>query len=582
MKLPASTTLPVIAALTRTAHALNEPSSQFILNEPSSQLILNEPSSPVMPVKLASGTIVGRSHLGIDTFNGIPYADPPVGPLRLKPPQKLSRNLGTLDATGTAPTCPQMPIPDETRNAIQRVSSALLDFPFFQVPDPQQEDCLTVSVQRSSGTKPDAKLPVLVWIYGGAFQLGSTNGYDASSLLNEAAGDGLPFVYVAINYRVGGFGFMPGVEILRDGSANLGLLDQRMAIEWVAENIGHFGGDPDKVTLWGESAGSASVFDQMALYGGKTTYNSKPLFRGAIMDSGSVMPSDPVDCPQGQAIYDAVVQKAGCAGKSDTLSCLRALDYQTFYNAATSVPAWLSFYSGALSYLPRPDGVVLPLSPERLIASRRYHAVPMIIGDQEDEGTLLSLFQQSLKTDDDLVDYFSELYFHNATKEQIRELVDAYPSDFEGSPFGTGAANILYPNFKRISAILGDLTFTLTRRKFLELTSEANPKVPAWSYLSSYNRGQPYLGTYHASDIFQVFNGPVRTYATQSCRRYYFDFLYDMDPNKGKGGYANWPLWKEARELMWFKTQCGNGYLKDDFRSSAYEVINRLGDVLRL
>src|ERR1700761_7272936 len=108
--------------------------------------------------------------------------------------------------------------------------------------------------------------------------------YDAAGLVSNAINMGKPYVFVAVNYRVGGFGFMPGSEILQDGSANLGLLDQRMGLEWVADNIESFGGDPDKVTIWGESAGSISVFNQMALYNGDANYNGKPLFRGAIMD----------------------------------------------------------------------------------------------------------------------------------------------------------------------------------------------------------------------------------------------------------------------------------------------------------
>lgn len=113
--------------------------------------------------------------------------------------------------------------------------------------------------------------------------------YDPASLLSQAIDQDQPFVFVGVNYRVAGFGFMPGKEILADGSSNLGLLDQRMGLEWVADNIAAFGGDPTKVTIWGESAGAISVFDQMALYGGNITYKDQPLFRGAIMNSGSIV-----------------------------------------------------------------------------------------------------------------------------------------------------------------------------------------------------------------------------------------------------------------------------------------------------
>lgn len=108
-----------------------------------------------------------------------------------------------------------------------------------------------------------SKLTVL-----GAFEFGSTSMYDASTFIGNAAAQGKEFLYVSVNYRLGGFGFLPGKEILNDGSANLGLLDQRLGLQWTADNIAAFGGDPEKVTIWGESAGSIAVFDQMALYNG--------------------------------------------------------------------------------------------------------------------------------------------------------------------------------------------------------------------------------------------------------------------------------------------------------------------------
>jgi hypothetical protein len=130
--------------------------------------------------------------------------------------------------------------------------------------------------------------------------------YDGTSIVADSVKQGKPVIFVAVNYRVGGFGFLAGKEVLADGAANLGLLDQRLGLQWVADNIAAFGGDPDKVTIWGESAGSISVLDQMALYDGDHTYKGKPLFRAGIMNSGSIVPADPVDCPKGQAIYDTV------------------------------------------------------------------------------------------------------------------------------------------------------------------------------------------------------------------------------------------------------------------------------------
>jgi triacylglycerol lipase len=305
--------------------------------------------------------------------------------------------------------------------------------------------------------------------------------YDGASLVEESISDGQPIVWVAVNYRVGGFGFMPGKEILADGSSNLGLLDQRLGLQWVADNIAAFGGDPTKVTIWGESAGAISVLDQMALYNGNITYKGNPLFRGAIMDSGSIVPADPVDCPKGQVVYDTVVAAAGCSAATDTLTCLRDLDYTDFLNAANAVPGILSYSSVALSYLPRPDGTVLTASPDILVSEGKYAPVPFIIGDQEDEGTIFALFQDNITTSAELVTYLQKYFFNHATTAEITALVATYPGDAsDGSPFNTSILWELYPEFKRLAAILGDLTFTLTRRLFLEVHTTLRPDVPTW------------------------------------------------------------------------------------------------------
>lgn len=533
-------------------------------------------------VDAPAGMIVGRqSVLNVESFNAVPYAEPPVGQLRLKPPKRLSRQ-SAVDATGIAPACPQMLVSTESKDALTKILGTILDSPLLKTVT-GQEDCLTLNVQRPAGTKAGAKLPVLFWIYGGAFQTGSTNIYDATSLLTSAMAQSQPFVFVAVNYRLGGFGFLAGREILKDGSANLGLLDQRMGLEWVADNIEAFGGDPSKVTIWGESAGAISVFDQMILYGGNATYKGNTLFRGAIMNSGSIVPADPVDCPKGQATYDAIIENTGCSGAQDSLQCLRQADYKTFLNAVNAMPSVLSYSSVAPAYLPRPDGQVLPDTFERLIETGRFHAVPTIIGDQEDEGTLFSIFQYNVTSASDMVDYLSQVFFSNAPRERLEELIGFYePALVEGSPFRTGILNELYPGFKRVAAVIGDLTFTLTRRAALSGMSKAKPDMPMWSYLSSYGHGTPFFGTFHGTDVLQVFLGIGPNNAMRSCRTYYFNFLHNQDPNKGTGSYANWPLWRRGRDLMWFRTGWSNGILKDNFRSQAGNWIEQNQEILHV
>lgn len=531
-------------------------------------------ATPAVTIAHPEATIVGSTGLSIDTFNDIPFAAPPTGGLRLKPPKPLDSPLGAVDATTLIPkSCPQMYFSVDQGSFPTDILGELLNHPFLQKVTKASEDCLYLNVQRPEGTKAGDKLPVLFWIYGGGFQLGSTQLYNAVSLITESVKQGKPIVFVAVNYRVGGFGFMPGAEILADGSANLGLLDQRLGLEWVADNIEAFGGDPEKVTIWGESAGAISVASQMIMYDGDHTYNDKPLFRGAIMNSGSGIPTDPVDCPKGQVVYDAVVKHAGCDTSPDTLECLRGVDYDTMLDAANSVPGILSYSSIALSYLPRPDGVALTESPDLLLEKGNYAPVPFIIGDQEDEGTLFALFQPNITTPDQVTEYLGDYIFHNADEATIGGLVDSYQTiTIDGSPFRTGLFNNWYPQFKRMAAILGDITFTLTRRVALELTNKVKPEVPTWSYLATYNYGLPIMGTFHASDILQVFHGIWPNYAARTIRGYYFNFVYNLDPNDGN--LPHWPQWKEKKQLAEFKVTRVK-VIADNFRSDSYEYLKK-------
>ncbi|CAI6332262.1 unnamed protein product [Periconia digitata] len=529
-------------------------------------------AGPTVVAPSPQATVAGKSLLNVESFNGIPFAQPPTGSLRLKPPQPLTSALGNVDGTKIPKACPQFFFSIDGSNFPTNVLGQILNLPILQVATNAGEDCLTINVQRPAGTKPDAKLPVLFWIFGGGFELGSTQMYDGTSLVRESVENGKPIIFVAVNYRVGGFGFLPGKEILQDGSSNLGLLDQRRGLEWVAENIAAFGGDPDKVTIWGESAGSISVLDQMAMYDGDNTYKGKPLFRGAMMNSGSIVPAAPVDGTKGQTVYNMVVEKAGCSSSPDTLACLRSVSYTTYLNAVNSVPGLLSYSSVSLSYLPRPDGKILTASPDALVAAGKYAKVPFIVGDQEDEGTLFGLFTPNLTTTADVTDYLATVFFPDAPKTTLASLVASYSTITEyGSPFRTSLLNNWYPQFKRVSALIGDITFTLTRRIFLETAQAVNPDVPSWSYLSVYNYGTPILGTFHGSDILQVFNGILPNNARASIRGYYYSFIHDLDPNKGSN-LPEWPRWSTSQELMTFGAN-SNSLQKDDFRPAPYNVL---------
>lgn len=522
------------------------------------------------------GTIVGAV-AGVEAFNGIPFAEPPLKSLRLRPPVRLTHHLGHFDATAPAPACPQGPKSNNTLPGLP--------------PKPEgQEDCLTVTVQRPIGTSANASLPVLFYIYGGGFEDGSTSMYNATTIMNIATNNGQPFIFVAVNYRIGGFGFLAGKEILQDGSANLGLLDQRMGLEWTADNIAAFGGDPTRVTIWGESSGGISVFSQMALYDGNATYKGQSLFRGAIMSSGSIVPLDPVDTHKAQVVFDTVAEAAGCHG-GDKLQCLRDVDYDILLNATHSVP-WITGYNSlALSYLPRPDGRVLTDSADVLARDGKFHAVPIIAGSQEDEGTLFAQVQTNLTDTDALVDYFSDIYFPHADRTLVTQMVEKYkPSPIYGSPFRTGLLYEKYTGFKRLAAILGDIVFNLMRREALDRITTAKPQVEAWSYLSSYLY-DPFgvtgndRGTFHGSLAFILFFEdllPAKLpFPTNRITNYFVNFLYNLDPNKVKELPVHWPQWNESREMLHLNV-LNSPIIVDDFRSDQAKFLKDHIDKLRI
>ncbi|EWZ02906.1 hypothetical protein FOYG_02116 [Fusarium oxysporum NRRL 32931] len=378
----------------------------------SGYVIAEQPALVTVSLAPAS-TVISSSRANVDSvelFNGISYAQPSLGQLRLKPPQRLNGPLGTFDSKKTAPTCPQFhgTTPAFGDAFTQSISSSI-NTTFFETSLPSSEDCLTHNIVRPGRTALDTKLPVLLWIHGGGFQVTYK-----------------PVTYIAINYRLAGYGFLGCKEILTDGSANVGLRDQRMALEWVSDNLAAFGGDPTKITIWGESAGPLSHHE---------------LFR-----------ADLVNCPKAQSVYDTVVKNAGCHTANDT----RNVDYGTFEEATNSVPGFISYNSIALSYLPRPDGELLIDSTQVIMQSEKYAAVSLIIGGQEDEGTLFSFTQSNISDKSAVVEYLSSLYFHGATKRFASEI---------------------YPGFKRLSALLGGIAFTLARRAMVYHASKADPTV---------------------------------------------------------------------------------------------------------
>ncbi|KAK4980353.1 hypothetical protein LTR42_000660 [Elasticomyces elasticus] len=538
-------------------------------------------------VTIANGTVVSSTTGTVDSFRGIPYAQPPIDNLRLRPAQSIKTSFGTINDNPLPRACPQFLASIKSGSLSGVAISLLSDAPTAQPVTDAGEDCLTINVQRPSGTKANAKLAVVFWIYGGGFEFGTTQTYDGTTFVTKSIQLSAPVIYVAVNYRLGGFGFLAGSNLAKEGSTNLGLRDQRLGLQWVQENIAAFGGDPDKVTIWGESAGSISVLDHTIINGGDNTYRGRPLFRAAIMNSGSVFPTNNVTTPKAEVIYNNVVKDAGCSSSADKLSCLRQLDYTTFLNAVNSAPVMFGYRGIDLSYLPRPDAGdnFFSRSPELSIGSGAFTKVPIIIGDQQDEGTLFGLAQNNITTNAQLIEYVAS-YFPTDPNSvaDITGLVANYPDQPlrgqpAGSPFDTGSLNNIYPQYKRLAAILGDISFTLARRNYLNTVAS---QVPAWSYLSTYFAGTPVLGTFHTTDMLVDYTLPG--IPQQSVLTYYVSFVNTLDPNTLTtcAPLITWPKWTASAPQLIDFAALGNSIIPDTFRQAASDYLATKGSVLRI
>jgi para-nitrobenzyl esterase len=287
-------------------------------------------------------------------FLGIPYAAPPVGELRWQPPAPAPRWHGLLDGTAFGNNCPQSATPFGLAS--------------------QTEDCLFLNVY-TPPAGPHQSHPVMVWIHPGAFQFGESDAYDPTELVQHGV------VVVTINYRLGALGWLAHPALTAESpeatSGNYGLMDQQAALQWVQRNIDRFGGDPDNVTIFGESAGGLSVLAHLV------SPQSAGLFHRAIAQSAAYAlrpPTVAVAETQGVAYATAV----GCPGQD--AACLRAVPVSTLLANQFTSPS---------AYLPRVDGVVLPMTIAAALATGQFNRVPVIDGSTHDEFRLFvaSLFE---------------------------------------------------------------------------------------------------------------------------------------------------------------------------------------------
>ncbi|KAJ2993759.1 hypothetical protein NUW54_g7667 [Trametes sanguinea] len=290
--------------------------------------VFARPYSNPPSVVLDEATVIGTTNGSVTQYLGIPYAQPPyaefsqsispasrvltkhhsVGNLRLRLPQAVKPYTGVINATTFGNQCIQQDftLPSFPQDVPEAAQQYLEDF--IAIPDvPQSEDCLNLNVIAPADATPESKLPVLVWIYGGGFQHGSNAMEPGEAVVARSLQIGHPVIYVAMNYRLSAFGVLGGKEVKEAGVGNLGLQDQREAFRWVHKYIAAFGGDPSKVTIWGESAGAISVSLHMLANGG----NTEGLFRAGFMESGAPGPYG--DILELQGTYDQIVAVRVCS-----------------------------------------------------------------------------------------------------------------------------------------------------------------------------------------------------------------------------------------------------------------------------
>ncbi|KAI6117842.1 sterol esterase [Pisolithus croceorrhizus] len=451
----------------------------------------------------------------------------------------------------------------------------------------QSEDCLYLNVIRPTNTSAGAKLPVIVWFYGGAFETGDASAYNGAPIVGRSSALGSEVIYVSFNYRLNAFGFLAGEEVLEEGSANVGMYDQRMALQWIQDNIESFGGDPSRVIAWGQSAGAVSIWLQMVAFNGQLN----GLFSGAVTLSGFAQPMHTVT--ESQPVYDQLVEYTNCTNPANnsTLDCLRSTPYETLQNAVNMIPPLLSYQSLDTSFHPIVDGVMFNSTSRQSLAAGLYAKIPIIGGDVEDEGTLFSLLNVNVTTDQQFVEYIQTNYIPAANETQMQGLAAVYTSDpSQGSPFESGSNYTLTPQYKRIAAFQGDFYFQAPRRYSLGIVS-ATQKV--WSYLF---RAQKYngLGSFHESDLQEFYElTPDPDFIGTDAL---VNFAYNLDPNVPAGGYTTspnppsllssiqWPLYNSSANgtLLVFEEGSVLNTTQDDYRMEGMLYLDNLQTQLGL
>ncbi|KAF8558698.1 alpha/beta-hydrolase [Imleria badia] len=542
-------------------------------------------STGELVVTLDYGSFQGfDSAFGTESFLGVPFAQPPVGQLRFNNPVAPQPFSGVRNATWFGNACPQQPVlgPNETlpdNPGLSGVTQYLGELQPHGIVA-ASEDCLYLNVVRPAGVPEGAKLPVVVWIYGGAFESGDASAYNGTQIVSRSLSLKSPVIYVSFNYRMNAFGFLGGKEVQAAGLGNFGLHDQRFALQWVQKYISLFGGNPEQVVVWGQSSGSISAMMQMVAYDGQLD----GLFQGAVMESGSASPIHGITFQAAQDNYDFLVEQVDCTSASDTLSCLRQAPYQTIINAVLQTTPLLSYQALNTSWRPLVDGVFLKQSIRQSLSEGKYARVPAILGDVDDEGTLFSLYSFNVTTNAQFLEYIQTIFLVGATEDEIKQVGQLYPDDpTQGSPYDVGTNDTLTPEYKRISSFQGDFYFQVPRRYALSYLSQTQD---VWSYLWKRDKFVPGLGSFHESDLQEFYNltGSPDWVGADAL----VNFAYTLDPNVPDDGYPSgaapsllsnirWPSYKlSSPQLLTFEDPNVLTFSDDTFRAEAMKFLDTM------
>lgn len=475
-------------------------------------------SQAIDTVKTDAGLVAGTQNGEIRVFKGIPFASPPVGDMRWMPPQPAAKWSGVLKAEKYGPMCMQVPRADRT-GGLNEIS----------------EDCLSINLWTPAKSN-NGKLPVMVWIYGGAFIQGSASFpfYDGAALARQGV------VLVTFNYRVGEFGFFAHPALSKQNPkgllANYGLMDQIAALKWVKQNISAFGGDPTNVTIFGESAGGSSVNYLML------SPEAKGLFHKAISESGGGMQAPRHiserrgNQPSQQEIGEAIAADLGADKAADPIAELRKIPAKDFMDKLAAARRVRNESRAIGGSAPVIDGRIVTDEPGALFEQGRQHAVPYLVGANSYEASLMTTFGIT-------TDAVFGLLGKDADKAQ-----EVYKSELERSR-DYGAA-----------MMWADSAFVAPARFLAGLVKKAGQ--PAWLYHFSYvteaQRGR-LPGAGHGADVLYVFNSfklpAYAAIASEADRKmadtvgsYWVQFAKTGNPNGI--GRPEWPAYDRSTDRL--------------------------------